>query len=364
MKINVITTGRFHLLDLARELSTHGHDVKFYSYVSRKRCVSFGMKTGDVCSYLWFAAPFLFLCKLFPKSESLQKLKIFAIDYFMGHYMRDADVCIGLGSIFNYTLRCAKKRGQTYILEWGSMHILDQLRIFNVQHPQWTIDRELWEYEHADYISIAANHVKDTFVSQGISESKLFVNPYGVNLSDFYPTVYTGAYDIIAVGGWRYEKGSDLIIEMLRDHPELRFLHVGALAGMEFPDLPNMTHVNPVDQRELVKYYAKAKVFILPSRGEGLALVQAQALACGLPVVCSRFTGGSTLQGFLNEKKWIVELDSLSSSALYSCIMLALQSPLNLETPRNFLSDSIERFSWKSYGNRYNAFLLRHFNSF
>lgn len=358
MKINVITTGRFHLLDLARELSTHGHDVKLYSYVSRKRCVSFGMKSGDVCSYLWFAAPFLFLCKLFPKSESLQKLKIFAIDYFMGHYMRDADVCIGLGSIFNYTLRCAKKRGQTYILEWGSMHILDQLRIFNVQHPQWTIDRELWEYEHADYISIAANHVKDTFVSQGISESKLFVNPYGVNLSDFYPTVYTGEYDIIAVGGWRYEKGSDLIVEMLRDHPELRFLHVGALAGMEFPDLPNMTHVNPVDQRELVKYYAKAKVFILPSRGEGLALVQAQALACGLPVVCSRFTGGSTLMNLVSNKHSIKEMSTLDYKELYSCITQTLLCLDINSRPRQIVGNEISDFSWSAYGLRYHEFLL------
>ena len=36
MKINIASTHRFHLLDLARELERQGHDVKFYSYVPTK----------------------------------------------------------------------------------------------------------------------------------------------------------------------------------------------------------------------------------------------------------------------------------------------------------------------------------------
>lgn len=43
MKINIASTHRFHLLDLARELERQGHDVKFYSYVPTQRCTQFGL---------------------------------------------------------------------------------------------------------------------------------------------------------------------------------------------------------------------------------------------------------------------------------------------------------------------------------
>ena len=31
MRINILSPGRFHVCDLARELARNGHDVKFYS---------------------------------------------------------------------------------------------------------------------------------------------------------------------------------------------------------------------------------------------------------------------------------------------------------------------------------------------
>ena len=353
MRINVITTGRFHLLDLARELSKQGHDVCLYTYVSSKRCQSFGLDKKNVCSYLLYAAPFLLLQKLFSKSDIVKRISINAIDWFLSIILRDADICIGLGSIFNRTLEKAKHKGQLYILEWGSLHILDQLQMFNVSHPSWSIKRELWEYMHADYISIPAQHVKQTFISRGIDPHKLLVNPYGVDLSQFYPTTYTGEFDVIAVGGWRYEKGSDLIVDMCKKHPEISFLHVGTLVNMEFPSLHNMTHVDSVDQKELVKYYAKAKVFILPSRAEGLSLVQVQAIACGLPIVFSKYTGGHTLRELLHEKKWAIEMDVFSSECLYRCVCDALELDNIKQSPRNYIGENIKQFSWESYGVRY-----------
>lgn len=43
MKINIASTHRFHLLDLARELEKQGHDVKFYSYVPQKDVSNLGL---------------------------------------------------------------------------------------------------------------------------------------------------------------------------------------------------------------------------------------------------------------------------------------------------------------------------------
>ena len=48
-------------------------------------------------------------------------------------------------------------------------------------------------------------------------------------------------------------------------------------------------------QLELKNLMSSSHVMVLPSIEEGLAMVQAQAMACGCPVICSENTGGSNL---------------------------------------------------------------------
>jgi glycosyltransferase involved in cell wall biosynthesis len=50
-----------------------------------------------------------------------------------------------------------------------------------------------------------------------------------------------------------------------------------------------------VARDELYKHYSQASVLVLPSIEEGLALVQAQAMACGIPVIATENTGAADL---------------------------------------------------------------------
>jgi len=50
-----------------------------------------------------------------------------------------------------------------------------------------------------------------------------------------------------------------------------------------------------VARGDLHKHYSQASVLVLPSIQEGLALVQAQAMACGVPVIASENTGAADL---------------------------------------------------------------------
>jgi glycosyltransferase involved in cell wall biosynthesis len=49
------------------------------------------------------------------------------------------------------------------------------------------------------------------------------------------------------------------------------------------------------DRRELHRYYSQGSVFVMPSIEEGIALVQGQAMACGLPVIATTNTGAEDL---------------------------------------------------------------------
>ena len=87
MRINIASYGgRNWLLDLAKELDSHGHEVKFYSYLTTKRAVKFGLKKECNSSYFVLALPFLFLSWVFQyslkASTSFLKLVFLAFEFF------------------------------------------------------------------------------------------------------------------------------------------------------------------------------------------------------------------------------------------------------------------------------------------
>lgn len=361
MKINIAASHRFHLLDLARELSSLGHEVRFYSYVPTNRAITFGLKKE--CSYSLFIPmlPFLALIKLSKNAFWAIALKNLALDFYLSWFMKPCDVYIALGTVYEKSLTVAKRKfGAITILEWGSKHIQEQQRILSelpnvVKQPVFFTKRSLLGYESADYIAIASDHVKQSFIDRGIAEGKLIKNPYGVDLSMFTATelVKENPYDIIVVGAWSYQKGYDLLVEVCRKN-KFRLLHVGTVVDIKFPNESNFTHVDSVDQSQLINYYAQARIFVLPSRQDGLAMVQAQALACGLPLVCSMHTGGRDLKSFLTYKQWVVEMQEYSIEELEKCIFEALDLS-NKQTGLRSYSDSvINNLTWTAYGARYN----------
>lgn len=358
MVINILATHRFHVLDLARELSNLGHDVRFYSYVSGRRVEKFGFPSKNCINFLWLVLPFFALAKLFPNNNKWQFWVInkrnTIIDWYVSHVARKCDVLIALGCIYTKSIKKAKSEGSVTILEWGSKHIIEQLKNFGRLeiYPKKQLASDLHEYEIVDYISIPATHVKESFLKHGVAENKLLVNPYGVSLNQFSPTICSNEYDLICVGGWRYEKGSDLLVEVCRKYG-YKLLHVGAIINMEFPEDSNFTHIDPVDQSCLIEYYRKCKVFILPSRSEGLSLVQAQAIACGLPVVCSKETGGIDLRDQITDKEWIIEMADFEIDTLHNCIEKALTLSNTQFAERNYTGNEISNLSWAAYGKRY-----------
>ncbi|MBC7490649.1 MAG: glycosyltransferase family 4 protein [Glaciimonas sp.] len=280
--------------------------------------------------------------------------------------MRPCDVYIALGTVYEKSFTAAKQKfGAITILEWGSKHIEEQQRILSEipgakQQPEYFTERSRRGYALADYIAIASDHVKQSFVANGVSADKLIQNPYGVDLSMFKPTelVKNDAYDLIMVGGWSNRKGCDQLTAVCATG-KYKFLHVGPLVDLAFPQHANMTHVDAVDQWQLLTYYAKAKVFVLPSREEGLAMVQAQALVCGLPIVCSMHTGGRDLREFLVDKKWITEMQEYTLNELIKCIEQALELSQSQTGMREYADGVDQEFSWQAFGKRYHDSILK-----
>lgn len=365
IKINIISPGRFHVCDLARELDKNGFDVKFYSFVPSNRSYKFGLPKRCSNSLFLPMIPFLLLeRKIFKKKKWVYRLRIKVQDFLTGIYMRKCDILIAMSGSFLYSVKKAKKDGSVIILERGSKHILEQKRILeNIpsligKNPvsNFNVRRELEGYQIADYIAIASDHVKKSFQYHNYPVEKLFVNPYGVNLSMFKPlSIKEKKYDMLMVGGWSYRKGCDLIAKVI-PKTNYSFLHIGGIVDLAFPNHPKMKHLDSVDQTKLVDYYNKAKIFILPSREDGFGMVLSQAMACNLPLVGSNDCGAPDLKNMVSNPEYITIIEDYTEEALIKAIDETMKM-FKLLGNEKYAGDAINSLTWEAYGKRYADFI-------
>lgn len=200
------------------------------------------------------------------------------------------------------------------ILERGSSHIVYQNKILSEEYERLgikkklidkkIIEKEIREYDLANYIFVPSLFAKNTFIENGISSDKLLQVPYGTNLDEFYKTDQkTKDFTIISAGQISVRKGS---IYLLKAFEELNLKNCKLImVGNIETDIKNKlkpyflnknvifkTHVK---QKELNKLYNNSHIFVSSSLEEGLAMVQPQAMACGLPLICTTNSGGAEI---------------------------------------------------------------------
>lgn len=266
----------------------------------------------------------------------------------------------------------ASKKNIKVALERGSAHVIEQRDILLAEYAALGIDskhlensfsakrmeRELLEYDQADIISIPSSFVKKSFLKHGIAAEKLFMNPYGVNLQDFtcQPIAHS-PFRIIYTGSISIRKGIHYLLKAFcRLNLKNSELWLVGKADKEIKPIlakyshPNIFVFDAVPQKELSEFYNKCDVFSICSIEEGLAMVQAQAMACGLPVICTTNTGGDDLieegkEGFIlpiRDVKAIEEKIEYLYCYRTECRAMGKNAAEKVES----------NFTWDDYGKR------------
>jgi glycosyltransferase involved in cell wall biosynthesis len=308
------------------------------------------------------------LLRIAPKGLQplLNQWLLWVLDRWVALKLEPCDVFIGMsGLCVSSCLKARRKYGAKILLERGSTHILHQKEVLEklkggARVSNRDVHRELEGYALADLVVIPSLHVEDSFLQKGFAKERLFRNPYGVNLDMFQPTPVPESREPLAlfVGGWSYRKGCELWAEVLERLPELRLTHVGNRDDAPFPDSSRFTHVDPVNQWELQKFYANAHLFVLASREEGLSLVLFQALACGLPIVCTDQTGGRDLLEMVKDENLVKVVPVDDVDALCEALKNSMAFALRREGLRTLPSAVREQMTWRSYGERYSKKLV------
>ena len=380
MKVSISILGRFHFFDLAKQLEKKSHlkqlITSFPSFKVREWEVAQGRITSlfvievvrRLLSKTWF-----FNSKLNTKikkvygfvSSKLLKKNIDAFIFFAGNG-------------FNSKIVMKLQLDNTIcIADEGSAHILSQRKLLEDEYKmlgleyitkqtQDLLEETLLEYKISDYITVPSSFVKRTFIEQGFDESNIFVNPYGVDLSQFKQIEKDDdVFRVIYCGRLSIQKGSHYLLEAIyglnMDNFEL--WHVGGIDNEMKPYIEKFKSKKIVfkgaqRQEELYKFYSQGSVFILPSIQDGFGMVIFQAMACGLPVILSENTGAYDVITKDGEEGFVIPIRSVG----------AIQEKITyLYNNRNICKQMGERakkkvsegYTWDDYGDRYIEFLER-----
>ena len=319
MKITIVVGGRWHAFDLARELYQAGHLHKLITNYPRWFAKRWGIPPEKVVSL-----PLTFWAvKLIYKlgGEALMMRCQWRVHHWFAKravkHLDGSELIHGWSQWSEPSLQWAQARAIPTVLERSSAQIEEQSRLLREEHRRlglsWTPTHpeieamELREYGLCNTVAVPSLFVERSFQQRGFPAAKLYRNALGVDLSRFQPPATPpesptqGGLKVIYAGSLSVRKG---IPDLLEGFHQAGLAQAQlTLVGGSTPELAPLLAKQPANvlalghrpQAELVQHYGRAHCFVMASVEEGMAMVQMQALACGLPLICTTNTGGEDL---------------------------------------------------------------------
>ncbi len=265
--------------------------------------------------------------------------------------------------------RC-KQYNKKFILDISIGHPLSKEKIYaklSEIYPEWReqtvpkkkifIDLECQEMELADTVIVPSEFVKQTLVENGVTVKKIIVNPFGTLVEEFrYDAGIKSIKNKISflfLGTFLARKGLPLLLEAWKEmnppNAKLIIAGYGKIPGaISLPENVENRGIIAKDERQ--NLFDSAHVFLFPSYFEGLAQVQIEAMACGLPVVGTINSGAyelveDSVDGFI--------IEAGNKEQLKKSIAFFLSSPEKIEIMGKAARKKSELFSWDNYGERW-----------
>jgi alpha-maltose-1-phosphate synthase len=313
MKICVGSAGPFHAFDLARQMERLGHLEHLYTAYPSWRVD--GMPKEKVSTFPWLMGPAMIANRFgFNRvRDGLNVPMIETFDRWMAERLAPCDVFHCLSSFGLQSHQTARSRhGALTICDRGSAHIeyqdeilCDEFARFGARFPgidSRLVERELGEYAYCDLIFVPSSFAMHTFVAKGVPREKLRLSPYGVDLAMFHCEPKSDRkFRVLFVGTVSLQKGLPYLFEAMAEleYPDAELCVIGTVEDEMRPIMAKyegtFRYIGAVPRTELRKHYSQASVLVLPSIQDGFGMVQAQAMACGVPVIATENTGAADL---------------------------------------------------------------------
>lgn len=377
MRVVVSASGRFHSVHLVGHLKARGLLHYFCSA---------GLSANDLKllpkNFVGFCGPVNILDRIYVKfslDRVLSPSRWYTLrdnwfDFWSFNQIQKLsrfDLFVGWANCSLKCMKLLKKHPVKTVIESGSMHILVQEKILKDEYEKWGVrfppivtqnkEKMLEEYALADRICVPSSHVVKSFLDQGFEEKKIIKVHYGIDVCKFgtLKHVQPKKFTLLFVGQISLQKGIGYLLKawkQLNFGPnQAELVLVGNVSSecrtiiKDFLKSDKSIHlVGPVAHEKLAQIYSSASAFVLPSIQEGLAMVIGEAMAAGLPVICTTVSGGQELiddgvEGFLVEPG---DVDGLAAK-----IFELFCNPEMVKMMGNFAYQKARTRSWQDYAD-------------
>ena len=370
MKVSVSCPAKFHAFYLAEQLHKRGALQRLYTsfyghWGSKRNNRGINIPIDLVRTNLVSA----FLQYGYNPASDMFGFRLFG--RWVAGLLSDSDIVTTWGLSALPIINRAHELGIVAIVERGSSHATYQRDVLIEEYEKWgkptnelvrsftpeRMDQELLEYELADYVTVPSSFAERTFLENGFSKNKLIKIPYGVNLTEFQQVPKQDKiFRVVYSGAMTLRKGVHYLLqafcELNLPKAELWFL------GGDLPEIKSFfkqyegrfRHFGQLPQIELHRYYSQCSVFVMNSIEDGFGLVVPQAMACGLPIICSVNAGANDL--IENEKNGfsvpIRDVEALKEKILY----LYEHQDICHEMGQEAKTTVEKGYSWDDYGKK------------
>lgn len=335
--IDIVVHGRFFAFNLAQALIQKNHDIRVLTNYPSVVAARFGVPQELTVPCVWHGVS----SRVLHRTGSAVNRRLMEpwLHQAFGRWAAlrvrvDADAVVCFSGIAEEVFaRLAQTSSAQKVLVRGSAHIREQHRLLAeeqrrsgmaVETPSpWMLEREEREYALADQIVVLSTFALESFKRHGVAENKLSLIGLGADTSQFRPSqsvvddrrlriLQAPRLRVLMVGSLTPQKGALDYVELAKQ--------LGGKADFRFVgDVPNsvrdlLTRVGSemqifgrVAEHDLPAEYAWADLFVFPTIQDGYAVVIAQALASGLPVICTTNCAGRdvVVEG---ENGWVVPI--------------------------------------------------------
>jgi glycosyltransferase involved in cell wall biosynthesis len=283
----------------------------------------------------------------------------------------DSKVVIGFDTSSWLLAERAAALGRRFILDRSIGHPLSFERLvptLRQRFPEWAenfpprlpdfLRAEEAEHRMADRIVVPSSFTCGTLTENGVPVHKITVIPFGVDLSAFRPAPRPDAsrpVRFLFLGALGVRKGVPVLLEAWRSLASLgaELWLAGPVSEKHahlIPRLKGLRQIGKVPHKELPALLSQCDVLVFPSYFEGLAQVQLEALAAGLPIIATDASGATDLIAGGREGYIIPVGDA---EALREAMLNFINSPADLAVMSPAARSCAERYSWEAYGDRW-----------
>ena len=371
LRIAISSIGRFHMFDLTRQMVRLGQDVRLYTGYPRFK-IDKDLRAVSQTRSLWVLAENL-RRRVAPPPRTTWWSDRSLEDFgpWLARNLGDVDILDALAATGWEAGRVLHDRGKPWICNRGSTHILTQKQLLDEEHASWRVpppffdlgrplERCLGEYAEADAIVVPSEFARRSFLDHGVSSERLYKCPYGVDLTHFSPRPVAKEnrrFRVVYVGGASLRKGIGYLLEAMQPLLKERVVEtwlIGDIApevrGILNSHAGEFVHQGVQPRAKLAEYLSRCDAMLLPSIEEGLALVLAQAMACGLSVIATPNTGAEDLftdgvEGFI--------VPIRDPKAIREKVQWMLDNPMKRQKMGEAALQRVHQLGgWDAYGDR------------